>query len=83
MWKRLGIALFWLAVWQLLALLIHNPVVLVGPWETLGALVRMLPTAVPARMRPMEITMGPVTTGGKSFITLLTPKAFTQAARTK
>ena len=45
MWKRLGIALFWLAVWQLLALLIHNPVVLVGPWETLLALIDMLPTA--------------------------------------
>ena len=41
MWKRLGIALFWLAVWQLLALLIHNPVVLVGPWETLLALIDM------------------------------------------
>ena len=43
--KRLGIALFWLAVWQLLALLVHNPVLLVGPWETLLALVDMLPTA--------------------------------------
>ena len=46
-------------------------------------LVRMLPTAVPAKMRPMEITMGPVTTGGNSFITFFTPKAFTQAASTK
>ena len=45
MWKRLGIALFWLLLWQLLALLIRNPVLLVGPWETLLALVRMLPTA--------------------------------------
>ena len=45
MFKRLGIALFWLAVWQLLALLVHNPVLLVGPWETLLALVDMLPTA--------------------------------------
>jgi NitT/TauT family transport system permease protein len=42
--KRLGIALFWLAVWQLLALLVHNPVLLVGPWETLLALIAMLPT---------------------------------------
>ena len=41
----MGIALFWLALWQLLALLIHNPVVLVGPWETLLALIDMLPTA--------------------------------------
>ncbi len=45
MWKRLGIALFWLAAWQALALLIHNPVLLVGPWETLQALVGMLPEA--------------------------------------
>jgi NitT/TauT family transport system permease protein len=44
MWKRLGIALFWLAAWQGLALLVHNPVVLVGPWETLLALIDMLPT---------------------------------------
>ena len=45
MGKRLGIALFWLAFWQLLAFLVHNPVVLVGPWETLLALADMLPTA--------------------------------------
>ena len=45
MLKRLGIALFWLAVWQLLALAVHNPVLLVGPWETLLALIDMLPTA--------------------------------------
>ena len=45
MLKRLGIALFWLAVWQLLALAVHNPVLLVGPWETLLALIAMLPTA--------------------------------------
>ena len=45
--------------------------------------LRMLPTAVPARMRPMEMMMGPVTTGGKSLITRLTPKAFTAAASTK
>ncbi len=44
MWKRLGIALFWLVIWQLLAMLIHNPILLVGPWETLRALVEMLPT---------------------------------------
>ena len=45
MWKRLGIALFWLIIWQLLAMLVHNPIVLVGPWETLLALIEMLPTA--------------------------------------
>ena len=45
MWKRLGIALFWLAAWQVLALAVHNPVLLVGPWETLVAIIDMLPTA--------------------------------------
>ena len=44
MLKRLGIALFWLVLWQVLAALVHNPVLLVGPWETLRALVGMLPT---------------------------------------
>ncbi len=44
MLKRLGIALFWLILWQVLAALVHNPVLLVGPWETLRALAWMLPT---------------------------------------
>lgn len=44
MLKRLGIALFWLILWQVLAALVHNPVLLVGPWETLRALARILPT---------------------------------------
>lgn len=43
--KKAAILAFWLLVWQLLALLVHNPVLLVGPWETLLALIAMLPTA--------------------------------------
>jgi len=38
MLKRLGIALFWLILWQVLAALVHNPVLLVGPWEFWQAL---------------------------------------------
>ena len=42
--KPLLIALFWLAVWQGLAALVHNRIFLAGPAETLSALVRLLPT---------------------------------------
>ncbi|MGX8699626.1 MAG: ABC transporter permease, partial [bacterium] len=41
--KTWWIAAFWLLVWQGAAILIHNPILLVGPWETalaLRALVR-------------------------------------------
>ena len=40
-------------------------------------------TADGARPRPIAIIIGPVTTGGKSFITLLTPTILTRAATTK
>ena len=45
MLKKLGVALFWLVLWQVLALMVHNPILLVGPWETLLALLKLLPTA--------------------------------------
>lgn len=44
-WRRAFIILFWLVVWQVLARLIRNPIVLVGPWETLGALRQLIPSA--------------------------------------
>ena len=43
--KKTAIAVFWLALWQLLAVLVSNKVLIVGPYETLRALVAMLPTA--------------------------------------
>ncbi len=43
--KKIVILAFWLLVWQILALLVHNPILLVGPVETVQALVRLLPTA--------------------------------------
>ena len=42
--KKLLIILFWLAVWQLLSLAVHNVILLSGPFETLKALWALLPT---------------------------------------
>ena len=39
-------------------------------------------TAVPARMRPIRMMTGPVTTGGNSFMTFLAPKMANRIART-
>lgn len=43
--KKILIAAGWLAAWQLLALIVHNNIMLVGPIETVGALVRLVGTA--------------------------------------
>lgn len=40
----MGIILFWLFVWQAAACLIHNNIILVGPWEAFQTLLRLLPT---------------------------------------
>lgn len=42
--KKTVIVLIWIAIWQLLAVAISNPVLLAGPYETVVALVSMLPT---------------------------------------
>ena len=42
--KKLLIILFWLAVWQLLSLAVHNVILLSGPLETLKALWALIPT---------------------------------------
>lgn len=41
--KKLLIAVFWLIVWQIAAILVDNSVLLVGPAETLRALLELLP----------------------------------------
>lgn len=43
--KPLLIALFWLAVWQGLALMVPNAIFLASPADTLSALARLIPTA--------------------------------------
>ncbi len=43
--KKALIILFWLGVWQLVSLLVHNNVMLVGPVETAESLVRLVRAA--------------------------------------
>ena len=49
--------------------------------RAMGQLVAQLLMAEGARIRPMAMMMGPVTTGGKNFITFLLPQALQMAAR--
>ena len=46
-----------------------------------GQLVAQLVIAVGARIRPIEMIIGPVTTGGKKRITFLAPKPLMKAER--
>ncbi len=39
--RKTGIAILWLVIWQLLAVIVHNKILLAGPVETAGALARM------------------------------------------
>ncbi len=41
--KRAGIILFWLVLWQLASLGIHNSILFAGPLETVRALAEMIP----------------------------------------
>ncbi len=41
--KRAGIILFWLVLWQLVSLGIHNSILFAGPLETVRALAEMIP----------------------------------------
>ena len=41
--RQAAILLFWMAVWQMAACFIDNSIILVGPAETLLALLRLLP----------------------------------------
>ena len=40
--RKLIIIFIWLLLWQGVSLLIHNPVLFVGPWETVVALAKMV-----------------------------------------
>jgi NitT/TauT family transport system permease protein len=42
--KRVGILAFWLALWQIGAMMVHMPLILPTPWESLVQLVRLLGT---------------------------------------
>lgn len=43
--RKILIAAGWLAVWQLVSILVHNRILIAGPAETGAALLRLLPTA--------------------------------------
>ena len=51
--------------------------------ENTGQQLDALFTATGESTRPMPMMIGPVTTGGKNFITVLTPHAFTRPATIK
>ena len=42
--KKTGIVVIWLLIWQLLAIIIHNKILLAGPIESLSALLTMAKT---------------------------------------
>ncbi len=43
--KKTAILLFWLLLWQGISLWVNRPIFLVGPWETLAAVLRLSGTA--------------------------------------
>ncbi len=43
--RRTVIIVFWLLVWQAVSMMIHNVILLVGPLDTLKALLALIPTA--------------------------------------
>lgn len=59
--RRTGIVLFWLLLWQSAAWLLCRPVFLVGPWETLLALIRL--TGQPAFWQAVCSSLGRIGTG--------------------
>lgn len=42
--RKILIILLWLVIWQVLSLVVHNPILLVGPVETIRALVHLVVT---------------------------------------
>lgn len=61
LFRRTGIVLFWLLLWQAAAWLLHQPIFLVGPWETLLALVRL--AGQPAFWQSVCSSLGRIGTG--------------------
>ncbi len=66
-WRKLGIAMFWFAVWQLAVLAIDNDIILAGPWDTILALGRLIPTG--EFWRSIAISFGKISFGfGAAFV---------------
>ena len=62
---------------------ILNTITVIRAMRAIGQLVAQLSMADGANMSPIEMMIGPVTTGGKNFITRLAPKPFIRAARSR
>ena len=59
--RKIGIFLFWIAVWQIAALLIDNSIVFVGPYPVLRAFCALLPT--PGFWLSVGRSLGKITLG--------------------
>ena len=57
---------------------IENEITVTMATSATGQFVVQLLTATGARTSPMPMMIGPVTTGGKNFMTVLTPQALTK-----
>ena len=62
---------------------ILNIIITASATNASNQLVDALVIAEPASERPIQIMIGPVTTGGRNFITLLTPTSLIISASTK
>lgn len=72
--KKTIIILIWIAIWQILALAIDNPVLLAGPYETVLALWNMIPTAdflYSVANTMLRIVLGFITGGALGFLLAL------------
>ena len=72
--KKTIIILIWIAIWQILALAIDNPVLLAGPYETVLALWNMIPTAdfiYSVANTMLRIVLGLISGGALGFLLAL------------
>ena len=60
-----------------------NIIITASATNASNQLVEAFVIAEPASERPIHIMIGPVTTGGRNFITLLTPTSLIISASTK
>ena len=60
-----------------------NTMITPSAMRAISQLVEALFTADGARLRPIHIIIGPVTTGGRNLITLLTPTSLIISASTR
>lgn len=64
--RRLLIIMFWVIAWQFAALAIGNSIILAGPWDTVLALGRLIPTG--EFWRSIAVSFGKISSGfGAAF----------------